>query len=378
MKSAVKILVAGDFCPKDRVSPLLENPLCETLHNVMPIIKQSDLAIVNLECPLVSSKNALPIVKEGPNLKSVPAAAKILKKNGFSLTTLANNHIMDYGSKGLVDTLDTLKKEGLDYVGVGENLRNSSLPYYYTKNGTKIGIVNCCEHEFSIATETSAGANPLNPIHQWYAIKDAKCNADYVIVIIHGGHEHYSLPSPRMQETYRFFIDAGADAVINHHQHCYSGYEIYKEKPIFYGLGNFCFDWNGKRDSKWNYGYMVELQMGTTIDFTIYPYEQCNATPDVCLLEGVRKTLIEEDIVRLNRIIQSPEQLKVEHEKWMLADERNWLISLLPVTNRYVKALIQRQYLPLKFRKNKISLWFNRIACEAHRDKLLYILSKQL
>lgn len=43
-----------------------------------------------------------------------------------------------------------------------------------------------------------------------------------------------------MQEIYRFFVDIGADAVINHHQHCYSGYEVYKEKPIFYGLGNFC------------------------------------------------------------------------------------------------------------------------------------------
>jgi poly-gamma-glutamate synthesis protein (capsule biosynthesis protein) len=46
-----------------------------------------------------------------------------------------------------------------------------------------------------------------------------------------------------MVETYRFFIEAGADAVVNHHQHCICGYEVYKGKPIFYGLGNFCFDW---------------------------------------------------------------------------------------------------------------------------------------
>lgn len=52
---------------------------------------------------------------------------------------------------------------------------------------------------------------------------------------MHGGHEHYQLPSLRMQETYRFFIDAGADVVVNHHQHCFSGYEIYNNKYIFMG-----------------------------------------------------------------------------------------------------------------------------------------------
>ena len=84
--------------------------------------------------------------------------------------------------------------------------------------------------------------NPLLPIQQFYKIQEAKENADYVLVIVHGGIEHYQLPTSRMIETYRFFIDAGADAVVNHHQHCYSGYERYKSKPIIYGLGNLLFD----------------------------------------------------------------------------------------------------------------------------------------
>ena len=96
---------------------------------------------------------------------------------------------------------------------------------YKRKDGETLAIINCCEHEFSIADDDSAGANPLNPIQQYYKIKEARLNADYVLVIVHGGHEMYQLPSLRMVDTYRFFIDAGADAVVNHHQHCFSGYE---------------------------------------------------------------------------------------------------------------------------------------------------------
>ena len=126
-----------------------------------------------------------------------------------------------------------------------------------------------------IATDTSAGSNPLNIVQQYYAIREAKNNATNVIVIVHGGVEHYWLPSPRMKETYRFFIDAGADAVINHHQHCYSGYEVFKKKPIFYGLGNFCFDGN-KGNKRWTTGYLVNLNLSeNTVDFELIPYRQC-------------------------------------------------------------------------------------------------------
>jgi poly-gamma-glutamate synthesis protein (capsule biosynthesis protein) len=121
-------------------------------------------------------------------------------------------------------------------VGGGTNLQEASKILYKKIDEKVLALINCCENEFSIATEVTAGSNPLNPIQQYYAIQEAKSKADYVLVIVHGGHELWQLPSPRMQETYRFFIDAGADAVVNHHQHCYSGYEIYKKKPYILNL----------------------------------------------------------------------------------------------------------------------------------------------
>lgn len=167
-----------------------------------------------------------------------------------------------------------------------KNLSQAKQIKYVQFKDEKVAIINCCEHEFSIATETTAGANPLNPTSQYYSIVEAKKNADYVIVIVHGGKEHIQVPSKRMIETYRFFIDVGADAVVNHHQHCCCGMEMYNGKPIYYGLGNFCFDWDAKRNCMWNDGYLVVLDTKDSKKSQVIPYTQCNDTVSVSLMQG--------------------------------------------------------------------------------------------
>ena len=257
----MKILIAGDFCQGYRVDALVkERRYGKLFDEVKPIIESADYSIVNFEFPVVLDKDAArPIPKCGPNLEGTIESIEAIKYAGFKCCTLANNHILDQGEQCCLDTKNELEKAGVDTVGVGSNLSEAGEIFYKEIDGETLAIINCCEHEFSIATETSAGANPLNPVRQYYAIQEAKKKADYVLVIVHGGHEHYQLPSPRMKETYRFFVDAGADAVVNHHQHCYSGYDVYYDKPIFYGLGNFCFDEPQMRHCGWNEGYMVRL-----------------------------------------------------------------------------------------------------------------------
>ena len=344
----MNIIIAGDFAPGYRIAKAIEkNQYQHCFKQVRKITLASDYALVNLECPIVNSK-ASPIVKCGPNLKCTSEVVKAIKYTGFQGVTLANNHIYDFGETGLVDTITTLTTNQIDYIGGGRNLSEASSIFYKTIKDKKLAII------------------------------EARKSADYVIVIVHGGHEHYQLPSPRMQETYRFFIDAGADAVINHHQHCYSGYEEYNNKPIFYGLGNFCFDEDGGRDSIWNYGYIVELQLEETIGFTLHPYEQCNHSPIIQLLENIRKIEFEKQIQYLNTIIASPKELQKKHKEWMQQDERNWLISLSPFTNRFIQALIRRKFLPFYLPKKKITALLNKVTCEAHRDKFIYILTKQL
>ena len=222
------------------------------------VTSEADYNIINMEAPIVSGEGT-PITKNGSNLKVNSCAIDALKWASFDCVTLANNHFYDYGEKGVKDTLIACRERCIDYVGAGLNLTEASQTLYKEIHGKTFAIINCCEHEYSIAAENSGGSNPINPIQQYYAINEAKKQADHVIVICHGGIEFFQYPTPRMVEWYRFFIDVGADAVINHHQHCYSGYEIYNGKPIFYGLGNFCFDRFDKRNSSWNNGYLVEL-----------------------------------------------------------------------------------------------------------------------
>ena len=242
----VKIVIAGDLCPHDRVKRLISNSDYEkVLSNVESVITGADYSLVNLEAP-IANEDANPIPKWGPNLRCDSHVIGALKYAGFQCVTLANNHFYDYGESGALTTFSELRKNKIDFVGAGKELKEAAQILYKQIKGKNFAFINCCEHEYSIATNNSAGSNPINPIQQYYAIKEARQNSDYVIVITHGGIETYQLPTPRMQETYRFFLDAGADIVVNHHQHCYSGFERYKGKYIYYGLGNFCFDWTSR------------------------------------------------------------------------------------------------------------------------------------
>ena len=373
----MKIVIAGDYCPKDRVAELIDSNRYENIFSdVTEIIAQADFRILNFECPIVNGE-CRPIEKNGPCLKTTKNSLKPIVDAGFNVVTLANNHFYDFGDKGITDTIDELDKLNIAHVGGGKNLNISSEILFLQKGGKKVAIINCCEHEFSIATENTAGCNPLNPINQWYAIQKARNTADYVIVIVHGGHEMCQLPSLRMKETYHFFIDSGADVVINHHQHCYSGFEKYKGKPIFYGLGNFCFYWGGKRNSIWNYGFLVLLSFDEKkISFETIPYSQCDEKPVVRLLEDRKE--FDKDILSLNIIIQDTELLKQQHEKWMDQREGNYSISLEPYSNRFFRFACRKGFLPHFFNKKRAIELLNYVSCESHRDCMINMFSKQI
>lgn len=375
----MNILIAGDFSPMERLFNLIES---KRFAEVFPkdtcdTIRKADFSFVNFESPIVED-DLKPIPKCGPNLKCSKNAVEAVRYAGFTGVTLANNHILDYGAEGLYMTLKYCKNQGLDVVGVGANLLDAERILYLKKNGETLAIINCCEHEFSIATDTNAGANPLDSVKQFYQIQEAKANADHVLVIVHGGHEHFQLPSLRMLETYRFFIDAGADAIVNHHQHCYSGYELHNGKPIFYGLGNLCFDNESFRNSFWNQGYMVEINFsGSSVDFELHPYSQCNSSASVVLLDSHDKKDFEKELDTINHIISNETLLK-NHLKNYYRDCSNGELSILePYVGRVSRKMFDLSLLPHFIKGRKLAAILNHISCESHRDKLLFALINQ-
>ena len=291
-------------------------------------------SLTNLESPLID--DGIPIPKTGPNLKSPIESVEALKFAGFDMVTLANNHMMDYGADGLYSTISTCENNGIRCIGAGRNLIEASKICYFERKGKTIAFINCCENEWSTTNCDKLGCNPLNEVNIYYQIQEAKANADFVILIIHGGHETYELPSPRMKKLYRWFIDLGVDAVIGHHTHCYSGPEFYNNKPIVYSLGNFIFD-NKIRDASWNYGAFAVLSLyADRVKIELLPFEQCNKQVGVCLLKSYEVEQWINDDIQRNNIIQDDIKLEEEFNAFCKKSERQYKSYLEPNKNKYI------------------------------------------
>lgn len=371
----IKLIIAGDFVPQSRVRLLSDSGnYASFFTGVLNVNKDADYSIVNLESPVVLT-SCEPIKKTGPNLKCSVNAVYALKYAGFDCVTLANNHLYDYGEIGVSDTLKACMNNGIDTVGGGIFLHDAE-KILYKKIGEKtIAIINCCEHEWSIAGKGKGGSAPLDEVKNYYQIKEAKSKADYVILIVHGGTEHYNLPTPRMKKTYRFFIDVGADVVVNHHQHCFSGYELYNGKYIFYGLGNFCFDKGKQKRDFWNEGYLVKLKLDESIGFEIIPYIQCAEDPAVDF--DIDTKNIFDKINNLNSIIADDTLLEQAFVNMANQKGNGYLDSLQPY-NKYLKKFYTRGLLPSLLS----DFWYRYVLaifrCEAHRDVILYVLENKL
>lgn len=371
--SCVRILVAGDFCPNIKIEP-------DTFQEIKHLFQESDMRIVNLECALEKG-GGQPIIKEGPSISCSLEQFEQLEFLPIDILTLANNHTLDYGEKGLLNILGAARGK-YDTVGAGTNLCEAQTILYKTVNRHTIAIINCCESEFSIASETKAGSNPVNPIHIYYQIQEAKKNADAVIVIVHGGHEYYQLPSPRMQKMYRFFIDVGACFVIGHHPHCFSGMEKYNDGYIFYSLGNFLFHNNSDQHTVWNDGYLVQLNLdfkeSLSVNYRIIPYTQCLGNKRIKIKKANDLRVFNETFDLLSNIIITKDHLQSRFNDYVQSQQRKSLSRMLPYSGHYLVALFKRGLFPSFLTKKMLVSRLNAIQCEAHRDIIVETLKTKL
>lgn len=371
----ITIFISGDYAPTLRVNDAIERGDYQSLFNdIIHIINESDIAITNLEFPLID--NGSPIAKTGPNRKSPVKSIEAIKFAGFDMVTMANNHIMDYGEDGLLSSIQLCEKNSIRHIGAGNNIDEAKRIEYFDVQEKKIAFINCCENEWSTTHGETPGCSPLDEVSLFYQIQEAKSTADYVILIIHGGHEMYEYPSPRMKKLYRWFVDLGVDAVIGHHTHCYSGNEIYKGKPIVYSLGNFVFDSN-RRGSLWNIGCAIVLSLDDkNVDVRLYPFRQCDNEIGVHLLKGEDFNKWEDDNKETTRIIQNDVLLEQQFSKFIDTKEKDYMDRLEPFSSRIAQWALRKGMLPRFINRKKRLLYLNIIRAESHRDVLLRVLSK--
>lgn len=371
----IKILITGDFCPINRIEKLALKQNYETIFNdFIDVLLLNDLNITDLECPLTMSKSARP--KTGPYQKAHPDCIKILKYANVGLAALANNHIMDYDTEGVTDTLELCKNYAIETVGIGRNVEEAGKPFSIKIKNKRIAVINYADNEFISTTNRSFTCNPIDPAKSFYDLRSIRGTNDYLLVIIHAGNEFYNLPSPRIKKLYRLLIDQGADAVVAHHTHAFSGFEIYNSKPIFYGLGNFLYDWSEKANGNWNQGYVVRLLLSDKVDFEIIPLKQGNKIPGIFHLNGNEITDFDSELTRLNSIISNDEQLEAEFQKYCSSVFPMYDAFIEPNFGKYIASIRKRGFFLKFISKRKRLLLLNLIRCESHRDVLIRMLSK--
>lgn len=236
----MKCLLLGDVCPTEQTSEFFASNDLDTLFgNSLPLFRNKDFTFVNLECALTDHDKK--IDKYGPALKAPFETAEVLKEIGVDCCGMSNNHVFDFGKKGIRDTLSALAKNNIDHTGFGDNYDDSRRNYIIEKNGEKIALIAVCEHEYSYALENRMGSRPFDEYDTVEDVRKAKNECDRVIVIYHGGKEFCRYPSPRLRKLCRALVRNGADVVLCQHSHCIGCYEKYNDGHILYGQGNFHF-----------------------------------------------------------------------------------------------------------------------------------------
>lgn len=257
-KNKIKIGFTGDIAFDEYTTDYYNKP--EKIDKkLLDFLNDNDYNVIDLESPVTlhdeTEKESL-MHKLEP--KHVDYIKKIIKN---PIAVIANNHMMDYGKQGLLDTLKNLKQKKVEYIGAGKNVDEAS-KYIVLGNDVKVGVIAIQYKDYYIATEENPG-----PFHDSYLkllkqrINEMKSEVDWVVVVYHGGEEFLSVPMPYTKKLLKKILKFGADVIVAHHPHVVQGYEFIGKKAIFYSLGNFIFDTDFQRAQRFtDSGVLLSLE----------------------------------------------------------------------------------------------------------------------
>lgn len=251
--SNVNLIFTGDIMLDRNVRILInKNGFDKFFSGVKDIISPADIAIGNLEGPFTDNSS----LTEDFNNKTLqftfdPKGANSLADLGFDILGLANNHTLNFGQVGFASTKRYISNAGMIYYG--DPLNKSEISTIVTRNGIKIGFIGF--HEF----------NYVNFDNVFSEIMKLRPDVDVLIVTPHWGVEYQKEPTQNMSDLAHKFIDSGADMVIGTHPHIIGDTEAYKDKKIYYSLGNFAFDQYFSKETMEGLTVKVKIEKGANV-----------------------------------------------------------------------------------------------------------------
>lgn len=296
------ITAVGDVMLGGRWAPLLRQKGYE--HPFLGVRKEltsSDITLANLESPIAELGREF--TEKKFRFRAEPQVAAAMRASGITLVTLANNHSMDFGGEALAETLGNLSKNGITWIGAGENLSEARKMALYTIKGRRIAFLG---YSLTQPVEFFAGPNRPGtaPGYEKFMTADiasARSQADVVIVSFHWGKEASETVQAYQRTAAHKAVEAGADIIIGHHPHVLQGVERYRNGVIFYSLGNFTF---ASKGTTADVSAMIRLRLtDTQREAEILPldilYRRVGFQPQ--LLSGKRAAAV---IDTLNRLSQ--------------------------------------------------------------------------
>ncbi len=202
-----------------------------------------DIVVGNLECPATALRT--PMMKKFV-FRAEPEWLEALRAHGFTHLNLANNHSVDQGRRGLVDTWHNVERYGMTAVGVGNTMAEAAQPVLLAEYPRKVWLIAslqmALEHFPYLPEAPSVNQESIDSmLVRIRALREEDSTA-VIIVSLHWGQEHTLEPTPMQRSAAHRLIDAGVDALICHHTHTLQTIEEYHGKYIYYSLGNFIFD----------------------------------------------------------------------------------------------------------------------------------------
>ena len=216
---------------------------------------QPDLKLINLETSITTNDD--PWEGKGIHYRMHPENIKALKTAGINHCSLANNHIMDWGRPGLEETLQTLRNAGINYSGAGQNQDLAKKPSILQAGSDRVLVFSFGARSSGIPSSWAAEKNRsgLNYIERIDVelisrikenIRSHKKEGDIVIFSIHwGGNWGYDIPKSHRQFAHKLIDEGEVDLIFGHSSHHPLGIEVYKNKLIIYGAGDFFNDYEG-------------------------------------------------------------------------------------------------------------------------------------